>query len=365
MAEQIITIKLRLKDKHCSELNRQARAVNFVWNYCNDIQSKAATSRKKWPGRLELQSLTAGSGPMLGLSAQTVCKVCERYELSRRTSNRRKLRFRGRKSLGWIPFNAQSIRFDGEGFVFRKVRYVPMHTRDELSPSIKLMDGSFNCDSRGRWYINVPIRVAAKTEGASGAVGIDLGLKALAVLSDGGEIEMPSFYRKSEIVLGNALRAGKTKRVRAIHAKSANRRKDFLHKASNLLAKKYGTIVIGDVNPSKMTKTNMAKSVNDAGWAGFKSMLSYKSIMNGGIYIEANEAYTSQTCSECGSLPSSRPKGIAGLAIREWTCDECGTVHDRDVNAARNILRIGLNSLVEGAAQMRSSHISSSDGGAE
>lgn len=82
---------------------------------------------------------------------------------------------------------------------------------------------------------------------------------------------------------------------------------------------------------------------------------SYAGASDGGIYVEMDERMTSQVCSACGSLPASRPKGIADLGIREWTCDDCGAVHDRDVNAAKNILRLGLESLEEGAAQMRSS----------
>jgi len=202
---------------------------------------------------------------------------------------------------------------------------------------------------KGHWYINVPVEVEAAESDYSDAVGIDLGLKTLATLSTGDKIEMPRFYRESEQALASAQRARKTKRARAIHAKARNRRKDFLHKASNALAREYGTIVVGDVSPKRLAKTRMAKSVYDAGWAGFKTMLSYKSMRNGGRVVEASEAYTSQTCSMCGSLPPSRPKGITGLQMREWTCDDCGTVHDRDANAARNILRVGLHSLVEGA----------------
>lgn len=93
----------------------------------------------------------------------------------------------------------------------------------------------------------------------------------------------------------------------------------------------------------------MAKSVLDAGWSDFKRMLSYKSIRNGGSTLEVSESLTTQVCSECGCLPPSRPKGIADLSKRVWACDDCGTEHDRDVNAARNILRIGLDALVEGA----------------
>jgi putative transposase len=77
-------------------------------------------------------------------------------------------------------------------------------------------------------------------------------------------------------------------------------------------------------------------------------MQTVKAIRQCVVFAEVNEAFSSQTCSSCGSLPDSRPKGIAGLGIREWTCSDCGAIHDRDVNAARNILRLGLETLAEG-----------------
>ena len=165
---------------------------------------------------------------------------------------------------------------------------------------------------------------------------------------------MPKFYRQSEERLATVQRARKTRRARAIHAKIANRRKDFLHKASAKLADEYGLIFVGDVSPSKLAQTKMAKSVHDAGWSRFRDMLAWKlRLRSGGMLLEVLEHHTTQTCSECGRMPSSRPRGIAGLGIREWTCDDCGTVHDRDVNAAKNILRCGLTALAEGALTSR------------
>jgi len=214
----------------------------------------------------------------------------------------------------------------------------------------KIAVGSFNQDAKGRWYINISVAVAVGERTVPDAVGIDLGLKDLATLSDGRKIEAPRFYRKSEAALATMQRAKKTKRARAIHAKIANRRKDFIHKLSNQLTKEYGLIVIGDVSPSKLAQTRMAKSIHDAGWSDLKRCLSYKSIRNGGSTLEVSERMTTQTCSACGALPEGRPRGIAGLGIREWTCSCCGAVHDRDANAARNILRLGLETLAEGAA---------------
>ena len=223
-----------------------------------------------------------------------------------------------------------------------------MHLRN-IPKTAKIGAGSFNQDSKGRWYLNVCIEITTATHALPNRVGIDLGLKDLTTLSDGRKIETPRFYRKSEATLATTQRARKTKRARTIHAKIANRRKDFMHKLSNQLTKEYGLIVIGDVSSSKLAQTRMAKSVLDAGWSDLKTKLSYKSIRNGGSCLEVSERMTTQTCSECGALPASRPRGIAGLRIREWTC-ECGTSHDRDVNAARNILRLGLETLGVGAS---------------
>jgi putative transposase len=343
-----LTYKLRLRDKHATELNRQMRAVNFVWNYCNEAQ-KHVLRWDRWMSYGDLAKLTAGAGKELDIHAHTVQRVCRAYVDARRTHRKAWLRWRGRRSLGWVPFNTGHVSFDGEVFSFRGVRYETMHLRD-MQAGLKIGAGSFNQDSRGRWYINCPIEIECADRAPVTHVGIDLGLKNLATLSTGDKIEIRQFYRKSEGRLATAQLARKTpKRVRNIHAKVANRRKDFLHKESAKLAKKFGLIVVGDVSPSKLAKTRMAKSVLDAGWADFKRMLSYKALMHGGSTLEVSEAYTSQVCSECGRLPPSRPKGIADLGIREWTCDDCGSVHDRDVNAARNILAIGLDSLAGGA----------------
>lgn len=342
-----LTYKFRLRDKHCAELNRQARAVNFVWNYCNETQQKAILSGRKWLAWHDLQKLTAGTSKLLDLHAHTIQQVCQQYDRSRSAQRKPWLRWRGRKSLGWVPFNSGHVSFNGKTFKFRGVRYETMHLRDVPS-GVRIAAGSFNQDAKGRWYINCPVEVATADYAPLTRVGIDLGLKDLATLSDGSKIETPRFYRKSEAVLAVAQRARKTKRTRAIHAKIANRRKDFMHKLSDQLSKNYGLIVIGDVSPSKLAQTSMAKSVLDAGWSGLRRMLSYKSIRNGGSMLEVSEHLTTQTCSECGALPTSRPKGIAGLSNRMWCCDDCGTVHDRDVNAARNILAIGLDSLLGG-----------------
>jgi putative transposase len=344
-----LTVKLRLKDKYCFELNRQAQAINFVWNYCNQTQKKAAQDCRTWLNYYDFARLTAGSCKLLKISSSSVQSTCRIFDQVRKRSKKAWLRWRGKKSLGWIPFTTGDIHFDGVCFTYRGKTFVAMHHSAKLFCGIKIWSGSFNQDSRGRWYINLVVKVDCSLVASVNKIGIDLGLKNLATLSDGRKIETPQFYRKSEAKLAKAQRAKKTKRTKNIHAKIANRRRDFLHKVSTKLVKEYGLIIIGDVSSTDLLRTSMAKSVADAGWADFKRMLSYKAIMHGGSTLEVSEYRTTQTCSCCGSRDSNeRPKGIAGLGIREWTCSECGTIHDRDINAAKNILRSGLATLVAG-----------------
>ena len=112
--------------------------------------------------------------------------------------------------------------------------------------------------------------------------------------------------------------------------------------SSYSLARANALVVVGDVNSAALARTRMAKSVLDAGWTTFRSMLRYKLAMrHGARFVETNERYSTQTCCACGARTG--PRGIAGLRVREWECSSCGAVHDRDINAARNILVSGRN----------------------
>lgn len=136
--------------------------------------------------------------------------------------------------------------------------------------------------------------------------------------------------------------------MKAIHAKIANQCKDAIHKETSALVKKHAAIFIGNVNAKALAQTNMAKSALDASWRTFRTQLKDKAIRQCVVFAEVNEAFSTQTCSCCGVIPPGSPKGRAGLGIRQWTCSDCGAVHDRDTNAARNIARLGLQALTEG-----------------
>ena len=220
-----------------------------------------------------------------------------------------------------------------------------------VAPDGKIKDGSnFSRDARGNWFLNIVIEVeAAIARVPVRGVGIDLGLKEFAAFSTGERIENPRHFRQLEEALAAAQRAGKKRQAANIHARITNARHDFLHKVSTRIVRDFDYIAVGNVSAAGLAKTSMAKSVLDAGWSSFRNMLAYKSIANGAWYEEVNESFSSQTCSSCGTLPDSRPKGIAGLGIRQWVCSDCGASHDRDVNAALNLLaRSGHRAPAEG-----------------
>jgi len=347
------TLRLRLKDKHSAFLREQAREVNFVWNYCNELSFRILKREGRFCSHVDLDRYTSGATKEgLSLHSQTVQAISKELVTRRRQFKKAKLRWRvsngARRSLGWIPFKASALRYRA-GQVWYGGRALSLWDSYGLN-QYELGSGSFSEDSRGRWYLNVtvkvPERVGPPRPKAAGAVGLDLGLKDFMAASDGRKVAGHRFYRDLEGALATAQRANKKQRVKAIHAKIANRRKDALHKLSTVLVQEYGAIFIGNVKASSLAKTQMAKSVLDAGWSAFRTMLQYKCDDAGVWFEEVDEAYSTQTCSCCASRTG--PKGVTGLGIREWLCGGCGSMHDRDVNAASNILARGLARLAEG-----------------
>jgi len=329
-------------------LNQQARRVNFVWNFCNDRQKDALRFNRRWHTGFDLINLTTGCSKELGLHSSTINDVCQQYAKSRKQSNKPYLRYRGRKSLGWVPLKGRELKREGNAFRFAGNTFRVFYSRP--LPDGKIVDGTnFSRDRRGNWFLNIVLEVeAASVRVIVGQVGIDLGLHDLAKLTTGVSIPAPNFYREAEPALAIAQRAHKKRRVQAIHARTANRRHDFLHKLSTRLVREFDHIVVGNVNAAGLAKTCMAKSVLDAGWSTLRTQLAYKAVKHGATFEEVDERFTTQICSNCGTKPDSRPRGIADLGIREWRCSDCGAVHDRDLNAAINILRRGRATLVAG-----------------
>lgn len=319
--------------------------ANTVWNYCNELSHRAIREKGRFFSAYDLDKyLTGSSAEFENVNYSIIQAVAHEYAKSRKQAKKARLSWRksfgSKRSLGWVPFKHKTATYK-QGQIKVAGRRFGIWDSYGLG-NFEFRSGCFTEDARGRWYFCAAVEVEAVKGVGVSAIGIDLGLKAIASCSDGTTLDNTKWYRAREADLAAAQRAYKKGRVRAIHAKVANRRRDALHKFSRQLVDRSSHIVVGGVSPSALKKTNMAKSVSDAGWASLKLMLKYKCEHAGITYTEMNEAYTTQTCSSCGALPDSRPKGIAGLGIREWDCDECGAHHDRDVNAARNILALGL-----------------------
>ena len=343
------TLKVRVKDKHAKQLKNMACAVNFVWNYINELSTRAIKERGQFLSAYDIHPYTKGAGKELGLHSQTLQCIASEYVTRRKQFKKARLNWRKsrgvRRSFGWIPVNTGQAKWKN-GQIFHNGLHFSVWDSFGLS-GYKFRSASFNEDARGRWYFNVVVTVEAETSQGQASVGIDLGCKESATDSNGLSIKGRE-YRRLETKLGIAQRAKNQKRVKAIHAKIRNRRQDSLHKYSRTLVNENAAIFVGNVSSKALTKTKMAKSVLDAGWHSLKTMLEYKCDHAGVVFEEINEAYSTQTCSCCGTIPPSSPKGRSGLRIREWICSECGAEHHRDINAARNILAAGHRRLAVG-----------------
>ena len=207
----------------------------------------------------------------------------------------------------------------------------------------------------GKYFVSVfteeeyitPIEKSGKS------VGVDLGLKDLLITSEGETFKNNRYTKKYECKLAKAQQHLSRKKkgskgfesqklkVARLYEKISNSRADYLHKRSICLVRKYDTICIEDLNVKGMTKNHrLAKSINDASWSTFVNMLTYKAEWNDKKIVKIDRFYpSSQTCNVCGYVN----KVIKDLSFREWECPICHTHHDRDVNAAINILNIGLN----------------------
>jgi len=350
---------VRVKDKHAALLRQMAWEVNQFFNLANEITSAAYSNAgafgaqiPTWLSAYDVQKQTAGLRKEKGylIDSASIQEVIASHGKARKQFKRAKLRWRisggSKRSLGWIPFKTGFAKWD-KGQIKFAGKLFSVWDSYGLN-GFKLRAGSFSEDSRGRWYFNAAVDYEAQpTEGAQ-AVGIDLGLKDTATASNGEKLTAGHFYRDLESALGKAQRANKKRRVKTLHAKIKNRRKDALHKFSTAIVNANAAIFVGDVSSRKLVKTKMAKSVLDAGWAMLKTQLEYKAVARSVVFEIVNENYSTQACSCCGCISSNSPKGRAGLRIREWTCDECGAPHDRDINAAKNILAAGHRRLAVG-----------------
>ncbi|MBZ2409286.1 transposase [Streptomyces sp. L06] len=205
-------------------------------------------------------------------------------------------------------------------------------------------------DAAGRYFASFVIDTdpaidRARIPETSHTIGIDLGLTHFAVLSDGTKIDSPRFLRRAEKKLkkaqkelcckqkGSRNRDKARLKVARAHVRVADARREFHHQLSTRLISENQGIAVEDLSVAGLARARLAKSVHDAGWSLFISMLEYKAERYGRTLVKIGRFEpTSQTCSTCGVKDGPKP-----LNVREWTCRACGTVHDRDTNAAINV----------------------------
>ena len=220
-------------------------------------------------------------------------------------------------------------------------------------------------DPCGRWYVSFAVEVPepVRLPAAGAVVGVDLGIKDFAVTSDGIKIANPRHLARRERSLaryqrrlarcqqGSANRAKARAKVARAHRKVRASRADFLHRTSAQLVREHDVLVIEDLKVSAMVRNrSLAKAISDCGWGTFRRMLEYKAARAGRQLIVIDRFYpSSKTCSGCGHLLAE-----LSLGTRAWQCPSCGTPHDRDVNAAKNILAAGLAVSACGADVRRS-----------
>lgn len=206
-------------------------------------------------------------------------------------------------------------------------------------------------DAAGRYFASFVVQtdLSEVLPEAAPEIGIDLGLTHFAILSDGTKAASPKFLRRAERklkkaqqVLSRKEKGGNNRkkavaRVARLHVRVADARRDHHHKLSTTIIRENQAVYVEDLSVRGLARTQLAKSVHDAGWSAFVGMLEYKAARYGRIFTKVDRWLpTSQTCSVCFAIDGPKP-----LNVREWTCGACRTTHDRDVNAARIVLAAG------------------------
>ncbi|MFF0012170.1 RNA-guided endonuclease InsQ/TnpB family protein [Streptomyces sp. NPDC005374] len=356
-------------DAQAAELSRTFGCVRKVYNMALDARTQAWTRQERVNYNQTSAMLTAWKkteelaylGEVSSVPLQQTLRHLQ-VAFTNFFSKRAKYpRFKSKKK------SRRSAEYTTSGFRFREGRLTLAKMAEPLDIvwSRPLPEGAqpstvtVSQDAAGRWFVSLlcddKIPPAPVT---TNAVGIDLGITSLATLSTGEKITNPKHERKDRARLARAQRelsrkakgdganrAKARRKVARVHARIADRRRDFLHKLTTRLVRENQTVVIEDLTVRNMVRNHkLARAISDAAWSDMRMMLEYKTAWYGRELVVVDRFFpSSKLCGACGTIRAKLP-----LNVRTWTC-ECGAVHDRDVNAAENLLAAGLAVSVCGA----------------
>ena len=261
--------------------------------------------------------------------------------------------FRRKDGPQSAEYTTSAFRWDGAALKLAKM-HEPLAIRwsRAIPKGAKPTTVTVSRDTAGRHHVSMLCDdVVTARPVAAGKIGIDLGLTHFAILSNGEKIDAPNVFRKNEAKLaklsrrlakkqkGSANRKKAKLKVARMHARTTDSRRDFLHKLSTRLINENQVIAIESLSVKNMQKNrSLSKSISDAGWSEFTRQLEYKARWYGRAVIGIDRWYpSSKRCSDFGHTVAKM-----ALKVRAWTCPECGSIHDRDINAARNVLAAGL-----------------------
>lgn len=344
------------------ELTRTFGCVRLVWNMTLDARTKAYASDKRlttypdtskaltqWKRTDELAFLNEVSSVPLQQTLRHQQAAFANFFAKRARYPRFKSR---KKSRASAQYTRSAFRWrDGQLTLAKMANPLSIRWSRPLPDGAEPSTVTVSRDSAGRWFVAFLVEEGlARLPESGGAVGIDAGLTSLAALSTGEKVVNPRHERRDRRKLAKAQRdlarkqkgsnnQGKARRkVARVHARITDRRTDHLHKLSTRLIRENQTIAIEDLSVRNMVANHkLARAISDASWRQLRTMLEYKADWYGRDILVVDRWYPStRVCSDCGALHEKLP-----LNIRTWAC-RCGATHDRDVNAARNILAAGL-----------------------